>query len=66
MEVRKIDPAQMKKRPWIAKALAVNHLFVVEVGDKGWSAEATTVDGTALTGSSGLGGGETGESVDFG
>lgn len=48
VEVRKIDPAQMKKRPWIAKALAVNHLYVVEVGDKGWSAEATTVDGTGF------------------
>ena len=48
VEVRKIDPAQMKKRPWIAKALAVNHLYVVEVGDKGWSAEAKTADGTGF------------------
>jgi hypothetical protein len=45
VEVRKIDPAQLKKRPWIAKALGVNHLYVVEVGGKGWSAEAKTADG---------------------
>lgn len=48
VEVRKIDPAQMKKRPWIAKALAVNHLYVVEVGEKGWSAEAKKADGTGF------------------
>jgi hypothetical protein len=45
VEVRKIDPAQLKKRPWIAKALAVNHLYVVEADGKGWSAEAKTADG---------------------
>ncbi len=48
VEVRKVDPAQMKKRPWIAKALAVNHLYVVETDDKGWSAEAKTADGTSF------------------
>ena len=48
VEVRKIDPAQLKKRPWIAKALGVNHLYVVEVGDKGWSAEAKAADGQSI------------------
>jgi hypothetical protein len=38
----------LKKRPWIAKALGVNHLYVVEVGDKGWSAEAKAADGQSI------------------
>ena len=46
--VRKIDPAQMKKRPWIAKALAVNHLYVVDVDGDGWSAEAKGMDGKSI------------------
>ena len=45
VQVRPIDEAKLKKRPWIAKALAVNHLYVVEIGDRGWSAEAKTADG---------------------
>ena len=48
VDVRKVDPAQLKKRPWIAKALALNHLYVVEVTGKGWSAEAKAADGTAF------------------
>lgn len=48
VDVRKVDPAQLKKRPWIAKALALNHLYLVEAGDKGWTAEAKAADGTAF------------------
>lgn len=48
VDVRAVDPAQLKKRPWIAKALAVNHLYVVEAGDQGWTATAKTADGKAF------------------
>ncbi|WP_193210941.1 metallophosphoesterase family protein [Luteolibacter marinus] len=43
--VRAVDPAELKKRPWIAKAAGVNHLYVVETGERGWSAAAKTADG---------------------
>lgn len=45
VQVRQVDPAEMKKRPWLVKAAAVNHLYVVTTGERGWTAEAKTADG---------------------
>lgn len=43
--VREIPKDAFEKRPWLARAEPLNHLYVVELGDRGWTAEAKTADG---------------------
>jgi hypothetical protein len=48
VQVRKVDPGQMKKRPWLVKADGVNHLYLVETGPSGWTATAKAADGKVI------------------
>lgn len=43
--VRTPPPKELQKRPWIAKAAAVNHLFRVSLAQTGFQCEAKTADG---------------------
>lgn len=43
--VRKIDPKQLKKRPWVAASGAVNHLYLVETEPSGYTATAIDIKG---------------------
>lgn len=43
--VRGIPDDAFRKRPWLARAEALNHLYVVELRERGWTAEAKTADG---------------------
>ncbi|MEP4079625.1 metallophosphoesterase family protein [Haloferula sp.] len=46
--VRQIPGNTKKKRPWLAEAEALNHLFVIDCGKDGWTAVAKEADGTAF------------------
>jgi len=45
---RPIDPAEMAKRPWVAKAKAINHLYIVETLSDGFRATAKGFDGEII------------------
>jgi hypothetical protein len=42
---RKVDPKELKKRPWIAKAEGRNHLYVIETLAHGYTAAAVDLEG---------------------
>jgi len=46
--VRKPDPKDLQKRPWIAKHAAVNHLFRVTLQQDKFHCEAKTADGKLI------------------
>ena len=46
--VRKVDPRDLKKRPWIASAAAVNHLYLIESQPGSYTATAIDIDGKAF------------------
>ena len=48
VQVRQIPVDAMKARPWLAKAEARNHLYVVEIGAQGWTAVAKEADGSVF------------------
>lgn len=43
--VRKAPDKELAKRPWLAKAASVNHLFLVTLTEQGFRYEAMTADG---------------------
>jgi hypothetical protein len=43
--VRKAPAEQIAKRPWLAKAAPINHLFLVSLTESGFRYEAMTADG---------------------
>ncbi len=45
VDVRPAPPQEIKNRPWLAKALPINHLFRVTLTEKGFTYEAMTADG---------------------
>ncbi len=46
--VREIPGDAFEKRPWLARAESLNHIYVVDLSEQGWTAEAKTVDGKAF------------------
>ena len=45
VEVRKIDPKQLAKRPWVAASGPFNHLYLIETNGHGYTATAKDIDG---------------------
>lgn len=43
--VRAAPPGEISKRPWLAKAIAINHLFRVTLTERGFTYEAMSADG---------------------
>lgn len=48
VQTRPIDPAEVGKRPWIANAKSVNHLYIGETLSKGFRATAKGFDGETI------------------
>jgi hypothetical protein len=48
VQTRPLDPAEVAKRPWIANAKSINHLYIVETLDKGFRATAKGFDGEII------------------
>lgn len=42
---RKLDPNELSKRPWIATADAINHLYLIETREHGYQASAINLNG---------------------
>jgi acid phosphatase type 7 len=45
---RLIDPAELRKRPWVAAALPVNHIYIVETKEHGYTATAKDIAGNVI------------------
>lgn len=48
VDVRKIDPKELKRRPWLATAKPLNHLWRIDLTKEGFTATAKTADGTTI------------------
>lgn len=48
VDLRKPDAKELKKRPWIAKAGANNHIYVIDTRDHGYTATVVDIDGKKI------------------
>jgi hypothetical protein len=48
VNTRPVQEAQLAKRPWIAKAAAVNHFYLIETNSRGFTATAIDLKGEAF------------------
>jgi hypothetical protein len=45
---RPVDPRKLEQRPWVAAALPVNHFYVIETKDHGYTATAKDIAGNVI------------------
>jgi hypothetical protein len=48
VKVRKTNPAEIRKRPWIAASGGINHLYVIDARTEGYVATAKDIDGNLI------------------
>jgi hypothetical protein len=48
VDVRKVDAAEVRKRPWVAASGPHNHLYVIETRDGGFTATAKDIEGKVI------------------